>query len=758
VVDNHSLGTWYQSDRPEVTLAVGSVSFGDVPAGLTTYAPISFDVRTCQDVKFRITAISAGNFSEPAGQGIVTVGHSELHDPVRAHVYVQFHSTGTPSSTQVGTVTVEAFFVDPEGLFAATEGGEVLLGTFTVNVSARPVPKPRAAVSLVLDRSGSMGDPAGPAGSKVDLLRSSLQVISDILLADDAVGLTSFDDVTTVISPIQQMGTNPATSGTGRNSIAAAISGNALNPRNTTGIGNGMIAGAGVLEAERSNPATPYTRFGMVVMTDGNENEVPYTTAPSVSAAIAGFANNVYAIGLGDETNVSATTLGTIARYMLITGEMNSAARRFALTKYFVQALVGVSGSAIVTDPTGVLLPGAPFEIPFDISDADVSFDAVSLSPLAPLLSVTLRAPDGTVIDPSNLPANASLGVNLDDQFYRVMLPADPANPSGTHAGRWTAVLEINPKGLPRATSLSRLDRSYERQVAEIRQAGGLPYSVLVTAYSGLTMDAELVQTDFTPGTSLRLIARLAEGGVPIDGTAARVWVEVSDPVAQIITVPLVEVDGAFVGDFTTSSSGLYTCRFRAAGVTRQRQRFEREQTRSAVVGRLSVPGDDGTGGTGGAGGGLDVCELVECLADQHGVRQLLERHDIDAKRLVECVHGSCRHGHHRHADDGGTLSDRSSDRPATVTAKVGRDRLGAALDQARRALKQAPRVRTIRRPVGPPVAPHDHTMHTFLPVTFDAKGEPSIADLEVDPGVVPEPSSDAHGHAHHDDAGHRHD
>jgi hypothetical protein len=48
--------------------------------------------------------------------------------------------------------------------------------------------------------------------------------------------------------------------------------------------------------------------------------------------------------------------------------------------------------------------------------------------------------------------------------------------------------------------------------------------------------------------------------------------------------------------------------------------------------------------------------------------------------------------------------------------------------------------------------------MHTFLPVIFDAKGDPSIADLDVDPGVVPEPSSDAHDHAHHDDAGHRHD
>jgi Common central domain of tyrosinase len=84
VLDWHSRGIWYASDLPLVTPRTLSVNFGDVPENLTTQRPIQFDVRTCQRVKFRITAISAGNFSLPADQGTVVVEHSPSVDPVLA--------------------------------------------------------------------------------------------------------------------------------------------------------------------------------------------------------------------------------------------------------------------------------------------------------------------------------------------------------------------------------------------------------------------------------------------------------------------------------------------------------------------------------------------------------------------------------------------------------------------------------------------------------------------------------------------------
>ena len=105
VQDHRAMGFWYASDPPLITLVSPSVSFGNVPETLTTYRPVQFSVRTCRPVKFRITGITAGtNFSIPAAQGLVTVNHSDILDPVIGEVFVQFQALGPLSTTQAATV------------------------------------------------------------------------------------------------------------------------------------------------------------------------------------------------------------------------------------------------------------------------------------------------------------------------------------------------------------------------------------------------------------------------------------------------------------------------------------------------------------------------------------------------------------------------------------------------------------------------------------------------------------------------------
>jgi hypothetical protein len=331
-----------------------------------------------------------------------------------------------PGVVQPGTATIGAFIDDTEGYYSGVVGSEHQVGTFNVTMSARSVPAPRAAVTFVLDRSGSMSQSAGVSGTKYDLLRSSLRVVAALMRNDDAVGLVTYDDMIATLTPaMPQMGT-VMPPGAGRAAVENAITSGALTPRNWTAIGSGILAGAVVLGTVQADANYPIK--AMVVMTDGNETESPSVTDPVVTAAIAWFREQVYAIGLGDETNVSAGTLGAIARYQLITGNITTAEQRFMLTKYFVQILATITQSAIVVDPQGELRPGEEHRITFDICESDVSMDVLAICPLGPLLDFRLEAPDGSIIHPATGP-NVHHQVDTGDQIYRIGLPAIPASP-----------------------------------------------------------------------------------------------------------------------------------------------------------------------------------------------------------------------------------------------------------------------------------------------------------------------------------------
>lgn len=636
----HSLGVWYRSDLPTITPVSLSVNFGNVPETLTTYRPIQFEVRTCQPVKFRATAMGGANFSMPNGQGTVIAQHSEVHDPVVANVYVQFQASGPLSVPQAGSVTIEAYIDDGDGYFAAAVNGEHILGSWTINLAATPVPRPRSAVVFVLDRSGSMSESAGPAGNKFDLLRAALQSAADIMQANDGVGLVSYDDVATTLSSITGMGPQMPP-GPGRTEVTNAIASGNLDPRGLTGIGQGMIVGANVLDAERTNPSTVYERFAMLVMTDGNENVDPIVTSSAVTTAISGFSSSVYAIGLGSETNVSAATLGAIAKYMLITGDITIAEQRFRLTKYFLQILASVTNTAIVVDPQGDLHLGVEHRIPFDITEADISMDVIALSPAAFLLDFRLEAPDGTVMDPTTPSPNVVFHVGSEDAFYRIGLPALPGS-TGTHAGRWNAILRVSRRG----GGIMATHGVAAQGIANVlSKTGTVPYSVVVQSYSNVLLDVQVVPGVAEPGAKLDLYARLSEYDIPVERTAS-VEAEVRDPTGLMSRVPLPEAaPGAFAGSFVTTVPGVYTCRFRAAGTTRGGKPFQRETTRTAAVFR-PLPVDPGL-----LSQVLDehrqrVCAFLACLLKRPGaLADVLERIGADPRAIAKCLEEYCRPG-----------------------------------------------------------------------------------------------------------------
>ncbi len=585
--DHHAVGYWFHSDLPEVSLDTPSVSFGSVPELLTTFHPVQFTVRTCRQVRFELTGVTGAGFSAPAGQGIVTVEHDDHAETVTASVFVQFQANGPIGVPQAGTASVRAFIVDDDGYDAANPGDEYTLGSWVVDLSATPVARPRAAVSLVLDRSGSMWANAGTAGSRYDLLKESLAVIRDVMRPIDGVGVVTFDDLTAVLDGITEMGPAPTTPGSGREVLDSTIASPELEPRGLTGIGQGMIEGAAVLDAERTDPATPYEQFALCVLTDGNQNQSPGVTDAPVLAAIAPYADQVYAIGLGSPGGVSDAVLTSISRYMLITGDMTAAERRFRLTKYFIQILAGVTDTAIVVDPQGELAIGSEHAVPFLLGELDHQVDVIVLSPLAPLLEVVLVAPDGTTIDGTSGLATVEYQENLDDVLYRLTLPVDPRIMA---VGEWKAMI-----GLPRdAIKKLRGREDLQVRLAQLRASGTVPYSMIVQSYSDVHLDAEIAPSLAIAGDKFELRATLTMFGQPFTGRA-RVLARVTDPGGVETLVALRGAgDGSFSGAFATAKPGVYSVRFTATGGDRRTVQFQREELRTAVAYRAEIPKSDG--------------------------------------------------------------------------------------------------------------------------------------------------------------------
>jgi hypothetical protein len=571
----------------------------------------------------------------------------------------------------------------------------------------------------------------------------------------------TYDDLVATLTPtMPEMGTvSPL--GAGRQAVENAITSGALTPRNDTAIGEGMIAGAAVLTTVQTD--TNYPTKAMVVMTDGNENAGPSVTDATVTSAIAWFSDNVYAIGLGAETNVSAATLGAIARYQLITGNITANEQRFLLTKYFLQILAVISDSAIVVDPQGELRPGDEHRIPFDIGECDVSMDVVAICPIAPLLDLTLEAPDGTVIHAGSGP-NVALQIDAGDEFYRVQLPAIPADAAGTHAGRWTAILRIRDLStIPRTEAGWQGFAGVDRQaLTSVAQRGALPYQMFVQSYSNLRMTVDVHQDGFLPGAKLTLLAGLLEYRRPVAGRA-RVMVEVTEPDGSEVFVSLAEVaPGRFRAEYTTIGRGIYRCRFRANGTTRAGQPFQREETRTAAINsRLAPGGDLATTSPPVDHSDQDRrrwCALVECLLHEPSIARVLNKLDVDPREIEACLKRYCSAARATHAGVAahtmeGPMSEETERLLNELTALRIELSKKPAFDIARwnELLAAAPVAKAVPPPPPRPPADDTHAAHhnRALPaLVTDDDGTTRV--------ILPGGGQADHGAHNHDHGGHQ--
>lgn len=613
-----------------VTLAQPSITFHDVPEGVTEPGAAVFDVdSSCATLHFEIISgptVTSGPPGTTFGTEFGTEFESKpTFNPRQAYVWITY--TGTNDSDMAtGTVTIRCIETEED---------------FVVPISANTVARPTVAVTMALDKSGSMGDPSGIPGLKrIDVLHFSAPPFVDVLPEDNAIGIVSFDQNgyidMTVSGPTGPIDVPDLTRINARSTILS----HTYNPSGMTAIGDGLEEAHNILE-----PVTGYDVKATIVLTDGHETASKY-----ISDVTDLINERVFAIGLGTADQIQPAALTALTNgtggYTLMTGALGTD-QYFRLTKYYLQILAGVRNADIVLDPEGFIKPGQVYRIPFTLTETDIDSDVILLSPFPQVIRFGLETPQGKIIQPGMGLPGATYVQAQQNSYYRVTLPV-LADGVPAREGTWHAFLMVDDKYYHRYLDQILEEHTGSTDAAGNVQAHGVRYSLNVYAYSNLRLRATLSQTSMEPGATMTVRAVLTEYGLPIENRA-QVHAQLERPDGTKSTLSLPEIEpGVFEASTVANQSGVYYFLVQASGKTLRDRPFTRAQI---VTGAVWNGGDDPFpgGGDGGHGGRDDLCRLLSCLLSENvltpKLRKYLKESGIDVDALLKCIKVRCRDG-----------------------------------------------------------------------------------------------------------------
>lgn len=624
-------GVFVEVDRcgtPSITLVTPSLNFQDVPQG-----PSGMSRKQALAVVFEVqsptAAVTLQFQSGPSfvrlvrfTAGPVVLGPTAANALVPARLWITYE-TGAVGETVTDSVTV-----------VHVESGKA----WAIPITANTVARKTAAAALVLDHSGSMIEDRGDGVSKIQGLRDAASIFVDVMLEGDGCSIVRFNQTADLLIGVTTLGAASDPFDAGRTAVKNIITSNQLDPGGSTSIGAGIQTGRQAL-----NAVSGFDVESLLVLTDGMEN-----TAPFIADVAADINELTYSVGLGTPQNISVAALQAISGnhggYLLITGAI-SGDNRFLLQKYFLQILAGITNAEIVLDPQGYLVPGKSQIIPFPVTDADAGLDVILLTPYPEYVNFRLRTPtSSSIIDPST-PAShpyvqfvRSRGVS----YYRLSLPAELSPGRLDQGGVWQVLLDIGKEretGRAVSTRPNRNQTFAQDQVsAALRGQSGLPFSLLVHAYSNLSFRAAVSQSGYEPGATVQLTATLAESGIPEENPAF-VWAEIAAPGNQSFQITLSRTEqGNYSGHFVANQVGLYRARVRAAGTTLRGFPYRREQTVTAAV---WVGGN--SQGRPGSDPGDKLCDFLKCVFGEKWVvsiqaEELLRKLGFDLTSLRRCL------------------------------------------------------------------------------------------------------------------------
>jgi len=357
-------------------------------------------------------------------------------------------------------------------------------------------------VDLVIDRSGSMG-----SDDKMGAAKEAAKQFVDLMHTDDMIGVVGFDDavetnfsLTAITSPDVQ--------------IQAKDAIDALYDRGTTSIGGGLQRGQEQLTS-LGNASHPWA---IVLLSDGLENESPYVA--DVLPDIVASKTVVHTIGLGSDADEPL---------------MQDIASQTGGTCHFTpgpQELAGIyntiagalSGQQVLFSETGTVQQGATDEkdVVVDSTVSEATF-SISWSDRNSTLDLTLRRPNGSIVDPSVAAPDPNIDFVSGStyQYYRVKDPA---------TGVWT--MRVAGGYIPLSSA-----------------QGSETYTAIVAGRAGLTLYIYLDEEGTPPYQSVKIAATLSDDQAITGATVACKVQSPSSLSTRLRALPWIEVNGDLVPD-----------------------------------------------------------------------------------------------------------------------------------------------------------------------------------------------------------------
>lgn len=507
---------------------------------------------------------------------------------------------------------------------------------------------------LVLDRSGSMSDPAGDR-IKIEALRDAAMLYTDLQRPD--IGGTGFGDKLGFWKynhqNSQYLALDFVTAATSGDVAASELSAAALTdtarlrPAGSTGIGGAMQNAA----AAMGGPLTD-RKQAMVVLTDGIENVSPYILDVIGPIQAANPNLQIYSVGLGSNIEAgklqSITNMGTEGYHQVsdsLTGES-----LFELESFYFKIFSNATGMDLVVDPTHVVDLRSPDPIIVDTariisSDRNANFLVIDDPALRSFYDLELLSPTGAVIVPGvtigGIPIQESRRGTY--RIYRIVFP--DVSQAGSYVGDWVLRLTPNGKWNPRSVKQALGESRFTHSSFIDPNRGLIPIGFAAAVSSNYRLAVSTRPDRFLPGVSVRLEARLSDRHWPMP--EGQVNVRVTGPDHATHTVVLfddgthgdtVAGDAVWTNSVTdTGKAGVYEFLFRSTGSNGRGELAPREASRFVTLAEVE-PTPDGDLGEPGKGAGTAVASYLVGTYDLREGRTRIHVMNPTGEKLIALI------------------------------------------------------------------------------------------------------------------------
>jgi hypothetical protein len=571
-----------RSPQPLARIENTTLDFGDVEIGFTFSKGLVIHNDGDADLTVTVAVQGTPNTAIWTDIGVATNVTIRPGDPPLA-LRQEFHPIAVgPASMELRVTT-----------------NDPALASQTITLSGNGVsPTPLDSV-LVLDRSGSMADPAGDI-KKIEALRSAAQLYADLLRFDpltntgDQLGFVKYNAANSDYMPLGLM------DGAQRSAIlntflsaGAVTDPSRIQPDGSTGIGGAMQRGANMLAGSPSG-----RNIAMVLLTDGAENQAPYISDVKAGIVAANPRLKIFSVGLGfavEPAKLQSITNVTDGYHQVV--DQLTGPTLFDLESFYFKIFASAAGLNQVVDPTVLVDVSTPTPTTIErarivASDRSATFVILDEPALRQFYTLEFVSPKSVVIQPGTMVGGVPIQerTSLNHRIFRIVFP-DPAL-ANEYVGDWVLRLRPNGKWSPANARRALAESKTQFSGNFTPYSGFVPIGFMAAVTIDYRLDVAVSATNYLPGDRVKISAKLTDRGWPSPDGKISVVVTLADGSQQTVELhddglngDTAASDAIWSGWFTdTAKVGNYKFLFKAVGRNTRGELTPRQDVRFVTL------------------------------------------------------------------------------------------------------------------------------------------------------------------------------